>query len=139
MATRLEEILSIVTANSEEAVDDFLVIAHPENHEKGEIQETFEEVIGYDPTSYFDYDTLKVLLENMKNSGELPKDVIEVIESDTDEILKEAYDKYDSDRSIYLQDALNYAIEEKTGFNPGMEDEDDDSDEPDYDYYEEED
>ena len=73
MATRLEEILSIVTANSEEAVDDFLVIAHPENHEKEEIQETFEEVIGYDPLSYFDKKELGEKLDSMIENHETPE------------------------------------------------------------------
>ena len=139
MATRMEDILAIVTANSEEAVDDFLSIMNPEKSSKEELQETFKEVIGYDPTSYFDYGTLKVMLENMKNSNEIPRDVIEVLESDEDEIIKEAYEKFDSERNIYLQDALNYAIEEKTGYNPGSEVEDDEDDSTDeYEYDEEE-
>lgn len=133
MATRMEDILAIVTANSDEAVDDFLVLTHPENSSKEEIQETFEEVLGYDPTSYFDYGTLRVMLENMKNSEDIPRDVIEVLESDEEEILKEAYEKFDADRNMYLQDALNFAIEERTGFNPHGSDDDESEDEYDYD------
>lgn len=138
MATRMEDILAIVTTNSDEAVDDFLTLMNPDNSTKEEIQETFEEVIGYDPTSYFDYGTLKVMLENMKHSDDIPKDIIDVLESEEDEIIKEAYEKFDSDRNIFLQDALNYAIEEKTGFNPGSSDVEDDDETEDYAYDDEE-
>lgn len=117
MATRMEDILAIVTANSDEAVDDFLVLTHPETSSKEELQETFEETLGYDPTSYFDYATLRVMLDNMKNNEDVPKDVIETIESEQEDIIKEAYDKFDSDRNIHLQEALDYAIEERTGFS----------------------
>ena len=134
MATRLEEILSIVTANSEEAVDDFLVIAHPENHEKEEIQETFEEVIGYDPLSYFDKKELGEKLDSMIENHETPEDVAEDLADQKDEIVDAAYEIFDDSKSDYLDEALNEAIEEKVGYVADPDNDDDSNDDFDDEY-----
>ena len=77
MANRLNEIIAIVNANSEEDVSDLLTLMSPDNTPKEEIQETFEEVIGYDPLSYFDKKELGEKLDSMIENHETPEDVAE--------------------------------------------------------------
>ena len=117
MANRLEDILAIVTANSDEAVDDFLVLSNPENHTKEEVQQSYIDIVGYDPTNYYDIRTLREMLDKMKHSNDIPRDVIDTIESDEDSIIDDALERYELNKESHLSDALNFVIEERTGHN----------------------
>lgn len=134
MANRLNEIIAIVNANSEEDVSDLLTLMSPDNTPKEEIQETFEEVIGYDPLSYFDKKELGEKLNSMIEDRETPKDVAEDLADQKDEIVDAAYEIFDDSKSDYLDEALNEAIEEKVGYVADPDNDDDSNDDFDDEY-----
>lgn len=134
MANRLNEIIAIVNANSEEDVSDLLTLMSPGNTPKEEIQETFEEVIGYDPLSYFDKKELGEKLDSMIENHETPEDVAEDLADQKDEIVDAAYEIFDDSKSDYLNEALNEAIEEKVGYVADPDNDDDSNDDFDDEY-----
>ena len=134
MANRLNEIIAIVNANSEEDVSDLLTLMSPGNTPKEEIQETFEEVIGYDPLSYFDKKELGEKLDSMIEDRETPEDVAEDLADQKDEIVDAAYEIFDDSKSDYLDKALNEAIEEKVGYVADPDNDDDSNDDFDDEY-----
>ena len=134
MANRLNEIIAIVNANSEEDVSDLLTLMSPDNTPKEEIQETFEEVIGYDPLSYFDKKELGEKLDSMIEDRETPEDVVEDLADQKDEIVDAAYEIFDDSKSDYLNEALNEAIEEKVGYVADPDNDDDSNDDFDDEY-----
>lgn len=134
MANRLNEIIAIVNANSEEDVSDLLTLMSPDNTPKEEIQETFEEVIGYDPLSYFDKKELGEKLNSMIEDRETPEDVAEDLVNQKDEIVDAAYEIFDDSKSDYLDEALNEAIEEKVGYVADPDNDDDSNDDFDDEY-----
>ena len=134
MANRLNEIIAIVNANSEEDVSDLLTLMSPDNTPKEEIQETFEEVIGYDPLSYFDKKELGEKLDSMIENHETPEDVEEDLADQKDEIVDAAYEIFDDSKSDYLDEALNEAIEEKVGYVADPDNDDDSNDDFDDEY-----
>lgn len=123
--SRLNEILTIVTANSEEDVDDLISLLTPDSCDAGELGETFESVIGYDPISYYDKKRLESLIDDIKDNGDTPEDVSEYINSSKEELVNDAYDDFDDHRDEYLEQSLNRVIEDKTGFDLLDSDEDD--------------
>lgn len=134
MATRLEEVLAIANATSEESVDDVLTLLHPDSHKKEEIQESFEEVIGYDPTSYFDRKELDEMLESIRDDIGTPSDVKDYITNNKEELVTETYNQFDSDRLEHLRDAVNKVLKEKFGWDCfGFDDIEDDEEELDED------
>ena len=115
--TRLEQILDIVNANSEEAVDDLLTLLHPEDHTKEEIQESYEEVVGYDPTSYFDKQEIDEIICSIRDDVGTPSDVVEYITHEKEELIKESYEHFESDKLEHLSDAVNKVLKDKFGWS----------------------
>lgn len=114
---RLEEILQIVTTNSEEAVDDFLTLLSPEKSTKEEIQSTFEDVVGYDPTSYFDKQDIGEILTAIAEDDETPEETSLYINDNKDEVVQEVYDVFEENKPGYFDDVINGVLEEKTGWS----------------------
>lgn len=113
---RLEEILQIVSANSEEAVDDFLTLLSPEKSSKEEIQSTFEDVVGYDPTSYFDKQAIGEKLDGIAESNETPEETSSYIKDNRDDAIQEAYDAFEESKPAFFDSVINDVLEEKTGW-----------------------
>lgn len=126
--SRLKEILDIVTANSEEDVDSLLDMMSPQNFERSEMSEVFESTIGYDPISYYDKKRLAEMVEELEVSPDISEDVSELIKDSRESIVDEAYEVFDDNRDEYLKKSLDHVVEDKYGYEPDtdLDDEDDD-------------
>lgn len=125
--SKLNDILAIVSANSEESIDDFLTLLSPEVSSKEEIRQTFEDTIGYDPVSYFDKKEIKEKINNLLEE-DIPDEVSDYLTSDTEEVVNDVYEVFDENKSQYLDEALNTTVYENTGWSPSEEDDDNELD-----------
>lgn len=123
--SRLKEILDIVSANSEEDVDNLLEMMSPQNYTRSEMSEIMESGLGYDPISYYDKIRLGDLVDQMKEDSNLPDDV-DTLLKDKEALVDASYDAFDENRDSYLKDSLDQVIEEKTGYTDDDDSEDDD-------------
>lgn len=94
--SRLENILAIVTATGEESVDDLLTLLSPEKHEKEEIQQTFEEVIGYDPTSFYDKRGIEDAVDEASVRMDYAEEVRDEIVKNKETIASAAFTAFDN-------------------------------------------
>ena len=136
MNSKLNDLLAIVTANSEENVDDFLTLLSPDTTSREEIQQTFEDTLGYDPTSYFDKKDIREKVDDILD-GDIPEHVQDYIASDKDAVVDEAFDKFDENRSDYLDEALNTVLMDNTDWSPDSDSDDDEEEDDEYDEDEE--
>ena len=126
--SRLNEIIQIVTANSEESVDDLLTMLAPDNTIKEEMKETYEGVLGYDPISYYDKKELSEKVDTIIDSKDTPEDTASYLVDNKEDVISDSYDIFDANRSDYLEDVLNDVIEDRTGYNPSSGDSDEEDD-----------
>ena len=123
---RLEEILQIVSANSEESVDDVLTLLSPDALPKEEIQETFEEVLGYDPTTYYDIKDIHDRIDKIMES-DIPEEVVDFLSSDKQLVAQESFDVFEENKPRYFDESISQVISDKTGHDI-MEESDIDND-----------
>lgn len=131
--SRLNDLLNIVTANSEENIDDFLELLKPDNKSTEEMGSIYEETIGYDPITYFDKVSLNNMIDIIKDLPETPEAVVEALDDSRTEIIESAFNIFNENKiDTFLPAALEEAIEEITGVSIDIEfnvsDEDDDYD-----------
>lgn len=128
---RLEEILQIVSANSEESIDDVLTLLSPDALPKEEIQETFEEVLGYDPTTYYDIKDIHDRIDKIMDA-DIPKEVSDFLASDKQLVAQESFDVFEENKPKYFDESISQVILDKTGHDimedTDLEDDDDDDD-----------
>ena len=122
--SKLKEILDIVSANSEEDVDNLLEMMSPQNYTRSEMSEIMESGVGYDPMSYYDKRRLGDLVDQMKEDSNLPDDV-DTLLKDKEALVDASYDAFDENRDSYLKDSLDQVIEEKTGYTDDDSEDDD--------------
>lgn len=122
--SRLKEILDIVSANSEEDVDNLLEMMSPQDYTRSEMSEIMESGLGYDPISYYDKRRLGDLVDQMKEDNNLPDDVDTLLE-DREALIDASYNAFDENRDNYLKDSLDQVIEEKTGYTDDDSEDDD--------------
>ena len=116
--TRLSEILQIVTANSEEAVDDLLEIMRPHEVTREEMGVMLENTIGYDATSYYDKKTINDILDDIEADPNTPTEVVSHIESNREDIVDQAYRVFEDGRDVaFLPASVEEVIESDTGIN----------------------
>ena len=129
---RLEEILQIVGANSEENVDDMLALLSPDALSKEEIQQTFEDVIGYDPTSYYDIKDIHKRIDKIMDS-DVPEEVVDFLSTDKQLVAQESFDIFEDNKPKYFDEAIAEVVLDKTGHDimedTDLEEEDEDEDE----------
>ena len=127
---RLEEILKIVNANSEESIDDVLTLLSPDAVSKEEIQETFEEVLGYDPTTYYDIKDIHDRINKIMDA-DIPEEVVDFLASDKQLVAQESFDVFEENKPKYFDESISQVILDKTGHDimedTDLEDDDDDA------------
>ena len=127
---RLEEILKIVNANSEESIDDVLTLLSPDAVSKEEIQETFEEVLGYDPTTYYDIKDIHDRIDKIMDA-DIPEEVVDFLASDKQLVAQESFDVFEENKPKYFDESISQVILDKTGHDimedTDLEDDDDDA------------
>ena len=133
--SRLKEIIDIVTANSEENVDDFLDLMKPDSHDRDEMSAIYEETLGYDPSSYFDKRELGNIADAIAGDPETPSAVVDAIGESKDDLVETAYNIFAEGRSAaFLPAAMEEAIEELTGIPVDIDVEEDEDEDDDDDY-----
>lgn len=145
----LENVLQIVSATSDQSFEDLADLMRPEDHSREEMQETYEETLGYDPTTYFDRRDMKDIVERIADDPNTPDEALGYIKDQGDDLIDDAFDQFDSSREVFLQAAVEQVIEEATGVevNADLSDDDfddesefdDESDGDDYDSYDDQD
>lgn len=113
--SRLKEILDIVTANGEEAVDDLMQLMRPEEYNRDDMGQTFEDTIGYDPTSYYDKKDIKEQIREFQDEESVPDEVYEYLRSDT--IEEDAYEKFDDVRMDHVRNVVVDTVLDETGYD----------------------
>ena len=121
--SRFRDLLDIVTANSDENVDDYLELLQPDAVNRYEMGAKFETTIGYDPITYFDRKELNRMIDALiesnvsKNDPEkkpVPEWLKEALKDEKNRIdlINRAMEIYDSCRDdLFLPNALMNAIE----------------------------
>lgn len=132
MSNRLQQLLDIATANSEDDFADFSDITKPENYNREEMSVMLEDTLGCDYTSYYDKQQLRNIAESIRGDFETPEVVKDYL-SNPDDAVEKAYGIFEQmrDESV-LPAAMESAIEEVTGVEIDIDvDEDDDFDDED--------
>lgn len=139
MSERFNQILDIVSANSDESLDDFIDLMKPQEHTREEMGAILEDTIGYDATSYYDKHQLKVIAESIAGDPETPEVVSNYLTDSLDDAVDAAYEIFEEVRDgSVLPAAMEEAIQNETGVNIDIEvEEDEDDDDVDEDYDEE--
>lgn len=115
MSGTLENVLQILSATSDQAFDELADLMKPENHSRVEMQETYEEALGYDPTTYFDRRDMKDIVSRIEDDPNTPDAALDYIKDQGDTLIDDAFEKFDSEREVFLQAAVEQVIEEDTG------------------------
>ena len=131
--SRLNDMLNMLTSSGEESDALLADLLRPESMTREEAQETFDSCLGYDPTTYFDKRDIEKHVNNFIESDDTPDDVAVVVIEEKDNIVKDAFERFDESRDDYLVEAVNDAISEITGYDADVADmlEDLDSDDED--------
>ena len=111
----LENVLQILSATSDQSFDDLADLMKPEDHSREEMQETYEETLGYDPTTYFDKRDMKNIINRLASDENTPDEALDYIKNQEETLLDEAFEQFDSGRGVFLQAAVEQVIEEATG------------------------
>lgn len=122
--SRLQEILNTITATGEESVDDLLPLLSPEKHEKSEIQQTFEEVIGYDPVDYYDKKGIREAVDDAAVRVDYPEDVRNEIVKNKETIADAAFIAFDNGKPDAFRHHVTNTLREEGILDPDEEDED---------------
>lgn len=122
--SRLKEIVAIVTASGEESVDDLLTLLSPEKHEKAEVQQTFEEVVGYDPTNYYDKKGIEDAVDEASVRMDYPEEVRDEIIKNKEAIAGAAFTAFDNGKPGAFRHHVTNVLQEEGILDPEEEDED---------------
>lgn len=144
MSGTLENVLQIVSATSDQSFSDLVDLMKPEDFSREEMQETYEETLGYDPTTYFDRRDIETIVDKIVDDVNTPDEALGYIEDQKESIVDDAFEQFDSNREVFLQASVEQVIEEATGVEVNADitdddesDEDEESDDDDYDLDEE--
>lgn len=119
--SRLNDILDMLTSSGEESDALLADLLKPESMTREEAQETFDSCLGYDPTTYFDKRDIEKHVDNFIESEDTPDDVATVVIEEKDNIVRDAFQRFDESRDDYLVEAAYDAISEITGYDAYVE------------------
>ena len=131
MADRLKQILDIAKANSEDAFEDIIDLMKPEGKNRYEMGETFEEVLGYDPITYYDKQQLGKIADEISLDPMTPSEIVDYLKDKEQRVsvINRAYEIFEEERDeTFLPAALEEALEEETGVSVSINVEEDDYD-----------
>ena len=145
MEGTLKRVLDIISSSTDEDVDAFLELLKPEDHSREEMQVVYEDTLGYDPTSYYDKEDIKRIATKLEEDDSVDEEIQSFISNSKEDLVDAAYKIFDESRPVFLQAAVEEAVEDATGTSIDVEvytgvnseDIDDDYDKEDDDYNEE--
>lgn len=124
MSARLDEICKIVSANTDDAIDDLIDLMKPESMSREEMRSNFESVVGYDPISYHDKKEISDSVHALRDIVVLSEKQEDVLAENHEEIVNDAYDRFnDKYRSDALNDALTETLADWAGIDYAAADE----------------
>lgn len=145
----LENVLQILSATSDQSFDDLVDLLKPDEYSREEMQETYEETLGYDPTTYYDRRDMQAYAERLANDLNTPNEAVDYIKDQGDALIDEAFDQFNDSREVFLQAAVEQVITDATGveididlsedYEDLMDDEDSDDNEEDSEEYDDSD
>lgn len=115
MSGTLANVLQILSATSDQSFDDLTDLMKPEDYSREEMQETYEETLGYDPTTYFDRRDMKGIIDKIANDSNTPDEALDYIKDHEETLINDAFEQFDDGREVFLQAAVEQVIEEVTG------------------------
>lgn len=120
---RFQDLLKIVTANSEENVDDYLELLRPDDYTRSKMGANFESTIGYNPIEYYDIKQLNKMIESILDDKRQPgwvKDKLSV-EANKKAAVDRAYEIFSACRDdMFLTTCMEQALEELYSINVGL-------------------
>lgn len=122
MAT-LQNLLDIVTANSEDVIDNFLDLMRPDDFTREEMGVIYEDTVGYDPISYYDKKDMRDYADQIAENPTTPQEVVDYIKESRDELVEEAYSLLDLSRENNIQACVESVINDKFGIDLDLDDE----------------
>lgn len=125
--SRLKEIIDIVTATEENSFDDLVELLKPEDLDRYSAGEVYESCLGYNPTSYFDKREITEKVKSLDTSN-MPEGVASIVIDESDRISDFAYEIFDERRSEFMDEAIDAAVSEVTGWDSSMDDMDEELD-----------
>lgn len=124
MSTRLEELCKMVSADSEDAIDDILDLLKPADMTREEMSVNFEQAVGYDPISYHDKKELTNSVNALRDTDILTPEEEDFLMEKSTVVVDEAYDRFNgSYRSAALNDALTETLADLAGIDYSATDE----------------
>lgn len=130
--TLLDYIQETVTASSECDLDHLMILMRP-TEDREEMGAAYNELLGYNPITYFDEKYLHREYANIISRA--PSYIKETLRDKEDQIIEQAMDKYDSLRDDFLVKVLAKVVMDETGWDDpelsaGEFELDDDGDDP---------
>lgn len=118
MSTRLEELCKMVSADSEDAIDDILDLLKPADMTREEMSVNFEQAVGYDPISYHDKKELSGSVEALRDTDILTPEQEDYLKEKSMVVVDEAYDRFNTSyRPTALNDALTETLADLAGID----------------------
>ena len=134
--SRLEEVLQIASANSEEAFDDLADIMSPDKFTKEELSSNMEQALGYDPISYHDKRFMEEYFDKLLDSPDISSADKLSMKDDKEKILSDAYAMYQADSEGAMMSAVDAScarygimIPDNSEYDENEEDADEDDEE----------
>lgn len=121
MALLLDFMMRVSSASLDDACDDIVKMADPGSFsDKRDMQEHFDEVLGYDPITYF---PRKFLEDKLRELAEIaPFSVREQIYAKTETIIQQSLECVDDLDASILTKVLSGVLEYNVGWNSGLDD-----------------
>lgn len=136
--SRLDELLQIASANSEEAFNDLADLMSPEKFTKEELSSNMEEALGYDPISYHDKKFMEEYFDKLLDNPDISSADKLSLKDDKEKILSDAYTMYQVDSEGTMMSAVDAScarygiiIPDNSEYDENEEDVDEDDDEDD--------
>lgn len=108
--SKLSEFLLATTADSEDSIDDLLMIMSPKDADASELGLAFTNELGYNPITYFDEksinDSLDMLIEGMKASPT----AINTLLSSRQDIVKDVLDYMNDSKTFTIVEGISAVI-----------------------------
>lgn len=122
--SRLREIIDIVNATEENAFDDLAEMLKPEDFDRYSAGEVYESCLGYDPVSYFDKKEIDDKVKALDTEC-MPEGVASIVVDESERIANFAYEVFDDRRSDFMDEAINQAVSDVTGWDRSTYNEED--------------
>lgn len=122
MAKHLNELLSIINAQDEEAGEEFVKLLQPDKYSKVEMGTILEATVGHDLISYYDKKDIAEYLTFIQSQESVGSDVKDFINCNRDDIINTCYNDFEVCKAPVLHGGIERYIEESLGLDYSLSD-----------------